>query len=273
MIGSAVVRALLARGYAVTVWNRTDTSIDPLVELGAQPATSVAEAVAKARVVLVALSGYDVARDVLAPLDLDLDKQIYVEFATGSAEQAAEMEALLTSKGARYLDLVVHYNATQMGTDGQLLLVGGDEATFADAGEILRALGNVRYLGAQVGVANSLDQASLTLFYAVATGFSLAVAAAEKAGLSAQDVLGFVQEMKRADRTLEMVSQAVADPNYAQPGSPIRVHLAGLDSIIQSCRASGLDPWFAEGVRAAMQSRLPIGDPEGIKALYTSLTA
>jgi 3-hydroxyisobutyrate dehydrogenase-like beta-hydroxyacid dehydrogenase len=64
-IGAAVVRRLLGTGHGVTVWNRTPDRATGLVAAGAEPAGSVADAVRRADVALLCLTGYDAVRACL----------------------------------------------------------------------------------------------------------------------------------------------------------------------------------------------------------------
>src|SRR4051812_50230991 len=52
LMGEPMVRRLLAAGYSVTVWNRTFAKAEALAGAGAQPLSTLAEAVRGAQVVI-----------------------------------------------------------------------------------------------------------------------------------------------------------------------------------------------------------------------------
>lgn len=65
-MGTALAEALLSGGYRTTVWNRTTTGrADDLVGKGAARADTVSDAVAAGQLVIVCVSDYDSARQVL----------------------------------------------------------------------------------------------------------------------------------------------------------------------------------------------------------------
>ena len=68
-MGSALARAFLAGGKSVTVWNRTPAKAAALERLGALAASAVADAVSASPVVVIFLSGYAAASDLLGEVD------------------------------------------------------------------------------------------------------------------------------------------------------------------------------------------------------------
>ena len=64
-MGFALAQALARAGHTVTVWNRTASRAAPLRELDVAVAESVASACASSAVVIVAVTDYDVTREML----------------------------------------------------------------------------------------------------------------------------------------------------------------------------------------------------------------
>ena len=58
-MGSALVAALLNKGFVTTVWNRTAPKTEPLSRLGVGVAKDILEAVGQADVVIVNINNYD----------------------------------------------------------------------------------------------------------------------------------------------------------------------------------------------------------------------
>ena len=65
IMGSAMVRNLLAAGLATTIWDRSASATTPLAQAGARVAPSAADAAADARVVIMMLPTADVVTAVL----------------------------------------------------------------------------------------------------------------------------------------------------------------------------------------------------------------
>jgi 3-hydroxyisobutyrate dehydrogenase-like beta-hydroxyacid dehydrogenase len=64
-MGDPIAANLVRAGFPVTVWDRTPTRLDELVELGAHRAQAAAEAVPTADVVLTMLSDGDAVAQVM----------------------------------------------------------------------------------------------------------------------------------------------------------------------------------------------------------------
>ena len=70
LMGSALAKAFRDNGSEVTVWNRTRSKKEPLVELGAQAVSTVAEAIAASPVSVICISNYDATKELLGTEDV-----------------------------------------------------------------------------------------------------------------------------------------------------------------------------------------------------------
>ncbi len=68
-MGQAMVRALMAGGHAVTVWNRTPARADELVAEGARRAATPAEAIGAAPLVILSLTDYQAMYDIFGAIE------------------------------------------------------------------------------------------------------------------------------------------------------------------------------------------------------------
>jgi 3-hydroxyisobutyrate dehydrogenase-like beta-hydroxyacid dehydrogenase len=65
MMGATIARLLLAKGYRVTVWNRTVAKTRALVQEGAVEASSPALAVAASPIVVVCVHDHNATQEIL----------------------------------------------------------------------------------------------------------------------------------------------------------------------------------------------------------------
>ena len=116
-IGSALARAQIGAGRQVTVWNRTAGKMEPLVALGAEPAASVAQAVAASPVIMVCVDTYAATNGLLSSPDVvpHLAGRTVIQFSTGTPEEARDSEAWLKEHGADYLDAAIHVYPDSIG--------------------------------------------------------------------------------------------------------------------------------------------------------------
>lgn len=167
-MGSALALAFLAGGHAVTVWNRTPSKARSLESRGATVAGSVADAVARAEVVVGNLSDYAVTTELLAspPVAEGLRDKLLVQLATGSPKQARDLAKWAGEHGIRYLDGAIMATPGFIGQPDCTLIYSGDSRQFEAEKATLSALGgHTTHVGEDIGHANALDAAILVVLW------------------------------------------------------------------------------------------------------------
>jgi 3-hydroxyisobutyrate dehydrogenase-like beta-hydroxyacid dehydrogenase len=148
-MGRPMVERLLAAGYPVHVFNRSQPAMDALAARGAHPVASASAVAERAEIILTALPTPESVETVYQQLAAAARSgQIYVDHATVSPELNRRCAAWLAERGADFLDAPVSGGpgGAQAGT--LTVMVGGDEAVFQRAEPVLRAFGsNVRRCG------------------------------------------------------------------------------------------------------------------------------
>jgi len=151
-MGAPMAAHVARAGHDLTVWNRTPGRAGPLTALGAREASSVADAVGGAEVVVTMLFGPDAVREVLAEARPHLGPDtLVVESSTIGPAVAREV-----SEGLRFVDAPV-VGSVKPATDGTLgVLAGGSAEDFAAAEPLLGLWGDrVRHVG-PVGTGSAL---------------------------------------------------------------------------------------------------------------------
>lgn len=182
-MGQAMVRALLAAGHPVTVWNRTPSRADEIVAEGAVLAATPAEAVAASDVVLLSLTDYAAMYDVLGGATDVLRDRTVVNLSSdtpGATRAAARWAA---DHGATLVAGGVMTPAPGVGTADAYVYYSGPEAAFRAHEAALALLGAPRYLGEDPGLAQLLYQAQLDVFLTALSGVAHAAALAQAAGV------------------------------------------------------------------------------------------
>ena len=181
-MGSALVRALLGRGYRTHVWNRTAARAEPLLALGAQAAATVAAAADAAQVVIVNVSDYaDSDRLLRTPaVEAALRGRLLVQLTSGSPGQAREAAAWAGRHGIDYLDGAIMATPNFIGEPGGTILYSGPAALFERHRPVFLALGgNAQHVGADAGHAAALDAGLLVQMWGALFGALHGVAVCE----------------------------------------------------------------------------------------------
>ena len=182
-VGRAVARRLLADGRDVVVWNRTPGRAAELLDAGARPAASVAEAVAASGLVLLTLPDPETAHDCLAHVTQRLVGRTLVALGTASPDGARRLAGRIAGLGGDLLQAGLQGAARDIGTEGATLLVGGPRAAFDRHRTTLGSLGGLRYVGGTAEAAAVWDLALFGLWYDAQLGLLRALAAARDAGI------------------------------------------------------------------------------------------
>lgn len=149
LMGAGFVRAFLARGENVTVWNRTRSKAEALAADGARVADSPANAVRGARRVHLSLLDDAAVDDVLAQLLPTLEPgAIIVDHSTTAVQPTRRRAERLAALGVRFLHAPVFMGPANAREGTGTMLVAGPRAVFdATRAELDRMTGTVRYMG------------------------------------------------------------------------------------------------------------------------------
>ena len=180
LIGSAMVRRFMARGSAVTVWNRTESKARALEAHGAAVATTPQDAVAGADRVHVVLPDDAIVDGVLDQIAAALTRDaVVIDHSTTLPEATKRRAERMTAQGIRFLHAPV-FMSPQMAEDGVgLMLVSGPEAEYGALRSVLDAMtGEVWYLGERPDLAAAYKLFGNCMLFAISGGLADVIAMA-----------------------------------------------------------------------------------------------
>jgi 3-hydroxyisobutyrate dehydrogenase-like beta-hydroxyacid dehydrogenase len=181
-MGQAMVKAFLEAGVEVTVWNRTAAKADAMVELGAERAATVAEALDANELIVVSLTHYQAMYDVLGQATHHLAGKVIANLSSDSPENTRKGAAWVLDHGGRYLTGGFMSQGDDISHPDSYLYFSGPEDVFDSYKDQLRPLSRQEYLGEDYGLAQVYYQAELALFHAFLIGWEQALAIVERSG-------------------------------------------------------------------------------------------
>src|SRR5262245_28821742 len=209
-MGTAIVRRLLDAGNTVTVWNRTRSTAEPLLEAGAQWAGTPRGVAEGSEIVFTMVTDTDAVRAVndgpdgiLAGLGHD---KVYVDMSTVSTAATRELAERVAAAGATMLDSPVSGTTSTVEQGNAALMVGGDDESFERVRPVLEAIApRVFHIG-PTGSAMTLKLAINVSLAVQMLAFSEGVLLAERSGIP-------------RDRAVEaMLGSVIASPQLAYRG-------------------------------------------------------
>jgi len=183
-MGAAMSRSLLRAGFSVTVWNRSAEKAAPLVDAGATAATTPADAVRDADVIITMLFDASAVLSVAAQfLPLVRDGAVWMQSSTigslGMQEVAAAASGLIAVVDAPVLgtkDPAEHAALT--------VLASGSAAAIASLQPVFGAIGSrTVVVGDRLGSASDLKLVCNTWVASLTAGTAQSIALARTFGL------------------------------------------------------------------------------------------
>jgi 3-hydroxyisobutyrate dehydrogenase-like beta-hydroxyacid dehydrogenase len=272
-MGTALATTLHEAGHGVTVWNRSPAKADTLVARGVRAADTVTAAVATADLIVVCLVDNDATRSILHPVGEAVRGRTIVNLATGTPDEARELQRWTAEHNAEYLDGVMMAVPSMVGTEAAMILYGGTRAAYDRHQATLRALaGSSPFLGTDSGLPALYDVGLLSLLYASMTGWLDAFAVVGSAGVPASDFLPYAQrwftDLVTADDTAGL-AQTIDRGEYPDTvPSSVALNAAALQLLVRVHRESGLDAGLVTAISRLADQRVAEGHGSDS---YTSL--
>ncbi|MFT2017903.1 NAD(P)-dependent oxidoreductase [Streptomyces sp. 796.1] len=259
-MGRAMARAFLARGYAVTVWNRTAHKADDLVAAGARRAGSVREALAANALVVLSLTDRAAMYALLEPAVAALPGRVLANLSSDTPDGARAAAAWAERHGAGYLAAGIAASPPQVGTDQGRAYYSGPAELFEAHRGALGVISPVEHLGADPGLAPLCYQVQMDLFWTGLTGWLHAVTMAEAHGVGAAEVLPYVLDVAGSlPEVLRFYSARLAAGDDTGDVDRIAMGAASAAHVAQTARAAGVDPTLPDAVLATFQRGLAAG--------------
>lgn len=256
-MGAPMAARLVDAGHDVVVWNRTAQRVVALVERGARPAASPAEAAAGAEALFTMVSAPDALDAVLfgdggAAAALG-DGATLVEMSTVGPAAVAAVRARLRPAVA-LLDAPVLGSVPQA-TDGSLkVFVGGDAETFGRWEPVLARLGRPVLVG-PLGAGASMKLVANSTLGALMTGLAEALSLADGLGLEQAAVLDALAESP-IGATVRSKRANIESGRYSPPNFTVALAVKDLSLVADAAGAAGVE------LRVSPAARSWLGDAE-----------
>lgn len=209
-MGSPMALNLLKAGCDVTVWNRTKSKCDHLINLGAKYESSPAEVASSCNVTFAMLADPESAADVACGTNGAAEGmgpgKGYVDVSTVDAATSKLICKHIKQTGASFLEAPVS-GSKKPAEDGQLIfLTAGDAHLYETAAPFLDIMGKSRFYLGEVGNGAAMKLVVNMIMGSMMASFSEGLLLSEKVGLD-PNVL------------VEVISQgAISSPMFSLKG-------------------------------------------------------
>ncbi|MBN4064174.1 NAD(P)-dependent oxidoreductase [Dehalococcoides mccartyi] len=243
-MGQGMADNLLEKGADLTVFTRTVSKVEAMIERGAKGATSVAELTNNVETVLVCLPDVQTSRDLLLGEDGVIANarpgQIIVDHGTVDIATSKACAEAAEAKGAHFLDAPISGGPTGAATGTLSIMVGGSEEIFEQAHEHFSKMGaNVKFMGPTgAGTAMKLINQLLVGVHTVAAAEAFALA--NSAGVDVQVAADLLGVSWGGSTMVERNAPITVKRDFPDSAAPLRLIYKDLGIIDQLAKTEGL---------------------------------
>lgn len=225
IMGKAMAMNLLSHGFKVTVWNRTLSRCDQLVEHGASIGQTPGAVLNKCKYTIAMLSDPAAALSVVFDKDGVLDQmctgKAYIDMSTVDADTSSKISEAITLKGGRFLEAPVS-GSKKPAEDGQLvILAAGEKALYEEALPAFDVMGKKSFFLGQVGNGARMKLVVNMMMGSMINAFSEGLVLADKSGLNPQTLLDVLDLGAIANPMFKMKGPTMIQNSYS-PAFPLK---------------------------------------------------
>jgi 3-hydroxyisobutyrate dehydrogenase len=192
IMGGGMAANWLAKGFEVSVWNRTAAKAQPLAGKGAKVAATPREAAQGADFIFAMVADDEASRSVWLGADGALAGAkrgaIGVESSTLTPDWVRELAGQAQAKGVGFLDAPVGGSRPAAASGELRFFVGGDPQTYEAARRALEAVGSKMDLLGPVGAGATWKLINNQLAAGQVAALAEALAVAKKAGFKNEQI-------------------------------------------------------------------------------------
>jgi 3-hydroxyisobutyrate dehydrogenase-like beta-hydroxyacid dehydrogenase len=252
-MGLPMAGNVLRAGHDLTVFNRTASRCDPLRDDGATVATSAAEAVRGAEV-LVTMVADGAAVDAQLEGDEGFlseasDGLVWLEMSTIGPTAARRFAARAAEAGIQMLDAPVSGSVAVAEAAGLVAMVGGPADALERARPVLEAMTKAQFHLGDTGAGAAMKLAVNVMVASQTVAISEALTLAEAAGIERAVAYDVISAGALKSPFVEYKKAAFLDPDGTPPAFALDLMRKDLKLALEQGEAAGL-PLFGAGAAA-----------------------
>ena len=256
LMGSPMAERLLAAGFSVIAYNRTQAKLEPLSNTGATIAQSPVEVLQQADCVLLMLTDAAAIQAVLLAPDTQavLSGRTIIQMGTIAPDESCAIAAAVEAVGGDYLEAPVLGSIPEAQAGKLIVMVGSSPEQFQRWSQLLQQLGPEPLLIGEVGKAAALKLALNQLISSLTTAFALSLGFVMRQGVDVETFMSILRDSALYAPTFDKKLQRMVERNYDNPNFPTKHLLKDTNLFLGAAQAAGLNVSSLEGVRAILEA-------------------
>lgn len=260
-MGAPMVRNLLRRGHAVTVWARRPEAMAPLVALGGRSGASPADVAARSDITITMVTDTRAVEEVILG-DRGIAAGAHagamvIDHSTIAPDVARRIAAELEARGIDMLDAPVSGGAAAAESAALAIMVGGPEAALERAKPVLSCYAKTIVHIGRAGAGQVAKACNQICTIVNQLGAAEAMLLAERAGVDPRKVKDALMAGFAASRMLDLQAPKMIARDF-DGKIESRLHHKDMLIVLDLARALGIElpaSSAAAGVLARLQER------------------
>ncbi|WJX48257.1 hypothetical protein P8452_34846 [Trifolium repens] len=243
VMGQSMCAHLIRAGYTLTVFNRTPSKAQPLLNIGAHIANSPHDVASKSDVVFT-IVGYpsDVRSVLLDPNSGALaglkSGGILVDMTTSDPSLAVEIATAASSKNCHSIDAPVSGGDRGAKNGTLAIFAGGDESIVKKLSPLFSSLGKVNYMGSS-GKGQFAKLANQITIASTMVGLVEGMVYAHKAGLDVGLYLDAISTGAAGSKSLDLYGKRILKRDF-EAGFYVNHFVKDLGICLKECEKMGI---------------------------------
>lgn len=239
VMGASMCGHLLRAGFDVIAYNRSASKLASVIELGARPASTVAEASTGIDIVFTIVGFPSDVREVYLGKDGILNNMkaggLVIDMTTSQPSLAVEIAHAAAEKKIESLDAPVSGGDIGAKEARLSIMVGGSDSAFARALPLFQCMGKTIIHQGAAGAGQHTKMVNQTLIATNMIGVCEALLYAEKAGLDVATVLQSVSPGAAGSWSLSNLAPRILQGDL-KPGFMVDHFVKDMGIVLDECR-------------------------------------
>jgi 3-hydroxyisobutyrate dehydrogenase len=241
LLGSAIAERILSFKIPLIVYNRTISKTKNLMVKGAKIATTTANAIDEAQVILIVLSDAKTIEElILDDTKTVFAKKTFVQMGTIGPAESIRFQKEFRNRGADYLECPVLGSKGEALKGELILMVGSTGEQFNKWQDLFKCLSSRIYHIGEIGQAALLKLSLNHLIACHAISFSLSLGLVQKANVKVDDFMSILRGSflyaPMFDRKLELWLKR----EYTNANFPAKHLLKDINLVLKEAKKHGL---------------------------------
>ena len=263
LVGTALAENLLAAGYQVIGFARSEASREKLVRLGGRAAAAPAAVAAEASRVILSLPDSDVVDQIVsAPggiLAAGSGLRLVLDTTTGEPERTEALAARCAARGVLFADAPISGSSEQIRRRQGVVLVGGERAAYDACLDLIRAVADRHYYLGGPGSGSRAKLASNLILGLNRLALAEGLVFAERLGLDLPAFLEMLKTTPAYSCAMDVKGEKMLRGDFA-PQSKVAQHHKDLRIMLECAAKAGQELPLAALHKEILEQAMAAGE-------------